>query len=196
MWLNHRMNLVDCISHITSCLVKPLWSPSYRNRFLSNRIMSKETLVSKVGSCNSLTAGTNACAQIAGLRLDGMDVGALRKTLQDSWGVMWNHALLCIYHIYIYIQVVYNYMFANHLNYICLYTCILSLLNSLYIEPTTIHVALRCPSVDAISNLLQFKGLQMLLCRMPSWLLQLLELLKVPLMWRSRQNLFRLCLCL
>lgn len=64
--------------------------------------MSKETLVSKVGSCNSLTAGTNACAQIAGLRLDGMDVGALRKTLQDSWGVMWNHALLCIYHIYIY----------------------------------------------------------------------------------------------
>lgn len=103
MWLNHRMNLVDCISHITSCLVKPLWSPSYRNRFLSNRIMSKETLVSKVGSCNSLTAGTNACAQIAGLRLDGMDVGALRKTLQDSWGVMWNHALLCIYHIYIYI---------------------------------------------------------------------------------------------
>lgn len=88
------------ISYITSCLVKPLWSPSYRNRFLSNRIMSKETLVSKLGSCNSLTAGTNACAQIAGLRLDGMDVGALRKTLQDSWGVMWNHALLCIYHIY------------------------------------------------------------------------------------------------
>ncbi len=55
--------------------------------------MSKETLVSKVGSCNSLTAGASACAQIAGLRLQGMDVGALRKTLQDHWGVMLNHAL-------------------------------------------------------------------------------------------------------
>lgn len=48
--------------------------------------MSRETLQSRVDSCNSLQAGTQAMSVMAGIpQLQGLDVQALMKTLQNRF---------------------------------------------------------------------------------------------------------------
>lgn len=55
-------------------------------RFIYIAKMSKETLQSRVDSCNSLQAGTQAMSAMAGIpQLQGLDIQALMKTLQDHF---------------------------------------------------------------------------------------------------------------